>query len=497
MVENCRAKGALHNEMGSDAVSKVHARGSVVLRWCLGLWTGCIILALLPRAVPSPGLRGTPASVMDAGKVPLASSNSHHMQTGHINELENIGEWREAVDERDRIITELRLEDQRRKGEIDRLRKDVHLQKPSSPSDPVPLPGVPKRPPRAQFNPPARSSSFSSFASSTTVLVITYARADYLQTTMSHILRLAPPGIKILISQDGHNPSVTKEIEILMSQDSRVSHVVHEQKDGDEKGKFNGYQMLSQHYGFALDASFKDPSTERIIILEEDIRIADDFFGYMEAMAPLLDDEAENLLCVSAWNDNGMRNFVEDSNRLVRSDFFPGLGWMMHRRVYNTLLPWARGYWDDWLREPERRMGRHTIRPEVSRTYHFGKTGGTSGGQYGAYLDSIVLNEVTIDWASKDIGYLKLEEWNKGYRRKVESALAVQPSSAKSQASPVADVRVTYNGLSDFERIARSLGIMDNIKAGIPRTAYKGVVEFRSGGGIVFVSPPVKEIDWS
>ena len=37
---------------------------------------------------------------------------------------------------------------------------------------------------------------------------------------------------------------------------------------------------------------------------------------------------------VSAWNDNGQKTIVRDSQALYRSDFFPGLGWMMKRSVW-------------------------------------------------------------------------------------------------------------------------------------------------------------------
>jgi alpha-1,3-mannosyl-glycoprotein beta-1,2-N-acetylglucosaminyltransferase len=79
---------------------------------------------------------------------------------------------------------------------------------------------------------------------------------------------------------------------------------------------------------------------------------------------------------VSAWNDNGQRGSVRDHQQLYRSDFFPGLGWMLPRRVWVELQPkWPAAYWDDWLREPAQRQGRHVIRPEVSRTLHIGREG--------------------------------------------------------------------------------------------------------------------------
>ena len=39
--------------------------------------------------------------------------------------------------------------------------------------------------------------------------------------------------------------------------------------------------------------------------------------------------------------------------QVVRSDFFPGLGWMMNRQLWEELgSRWPTGYWDDWIREP-------------------------------------------------------------------------------------------------------------------------------------------------
>ena len=45
-----------------------------------------------------------------------------------------------------------------------------------------------------------------------------------------------------------------------------------------------------------------------------------------------------------------------------------------------------------------------------------------------------------------------------------------------------------------FETVARRLGIMDNVKAGVPRVAYHGVVTVRMHGRKVHVSPPIRDI---
>ena len=101
---------------------------------------------------------------------------------------------------------------------------------------------------------------------------------------------------------------------------------------------------------------------KRVIVLEEDLEIAPDFFEMFGATAHLLDDPAENLLAVSAFNDNGLRTLVDesqDAGLMVRSDFFPGLGWMLTKTMWEELGPkWPGNWWDDWLRGPDNRKGR-------------------------------------------------------------------------------------------------------------------------------------------
>jgi len=99
--------------------------------------------------------------------------------------------------------------------------------------------------------------------------------------------------------------------------------------------------------------------------LEEDLKIAPDFFSYFTAVASLLDQDP-SLMAASAWNDNGLAGRVQDPAAIYRSDFFPGLGWMLTHRIWDELGPkWPDAFWDDWLREPEQRQGRHFLRPEV------------------------------------------------------------------------------------------------------------------------------------
>lgn len=94
----------------------------------------------------------------------------------------------------------------------------------------------------------------------------------------------------------------------------------------------------------------------------------------------------------------------KNAETLYRSDFFPGLGWMLTKSTWEELspkwpkaypcssyvfliislvnrhpffsnfLPWHfHTYWDDWVRLKEVHKDRQFIRPEICRTYNFGE----------------------------------------------------------------------------------------------------------------------------
>ena len=76
------------------------------------------------------------------------------------------------------------------------------------------------------------------------------------------------------------------------------------------------------------------PSASAIIIVEDDLKISPDFFSYFSATYKQLLQHDPTLMAVSAWNDNGKSGLIDEQPYhgeylLYRSDFFPGLGWMM------------------------------------------------------------------------------------------------------------------------------------------------------------------------
>ena len=90
------------------------------------------------------------------------------------------------------------------------------------------------------------------------------------------------------------------------------------------------YYKISAHYKFALRKLFDELGYERVIILEDDMELSPDFFSYFEEAGKVMDADP-SVYTVSSWNDNGQQMHVADEKRLYRSDFFPGLGWMLHK----------------------------------------------------------------------------------------------------------------------------------------------------------------------
>lgn len=64
------------------------------------------------------------------------------------------------------------------------------------------------------------------------------------------------------------------------------------------------------------------------LLIENDLILAPDFLWYFRLAGSLLDRDA-SLWCISSWNDNGFRDIVSDEKKLFRTDYFPGLGWMI------------------------------------------------------------------------------------------------------------------------------------------------------------------------
>lgn len=205
----------------------------------------------------------------------------------------------------------------------------------------------------------------------------------------------------------------------------------------------------------------------------DDLDVADDFFEYMAAGERLMSQD-KTIWCVSAWNDNGKDSFIDSDkpDLLYRSDFFPGLGWMLKRDLWSELsVKWPKSFWDDWMRNPEQRKNRVCIRPEISRTFTFGLVGVSQGQFWKQHLQYIRLNNRKVKFTDLSLDYLLKDQYDKTFKEAVYSSPEV--SIRDIPLSGTSSVRVTYSNNVDFKMKAKQFQVMDDLKVSdLPSALY-------------------------
>ncbi|CDQ84158.1 unnamed protein product [Oncorhynchus mykiss] len=310
----------------------------------------------------------------------------------------------------------------------------------------------------------------------------------------------------IIVSQDcGH----AETAQVIGSYGSQVTHIsqpdLSDIRVRPEHRKFQGYYKIARHYRWALNQVFNTLSHSTVVIVEDDLEVAPDFFEYFRALHPILTSDP-TLWCASAWNDNGREGLVDPgkADLLYRTDFFPGLGWMLLKDIWAELEPkWPTAFWDDWMRHPEQRKERSCIRPEISRTMTFGRKGVSLGQFFDQYLRYIKLNTDFVPFTKHDLSYLMKENFDVNFVKQVYSAplIKVEELQQGGGLTGTGPYRVQYSSRDNFKVLARNLGVMDDLKSGVPRAGYRGVVSFLSRGRRVFLTPPEGwtkyDVSWS
>uniref|UniRef100_A0A914Y5K7 Alpha-1,3-mannosyl-glycoprotein 2-beta-N-acetylglucosaminyltransferase n=1 Tax=Panagrolaimus superbus TaxID=310955 RepID=A0A914Y5K7_9BILA len=322
------------------------------------------------------------------------------------------------------------------------------------------------------------------------ILVMSATRSAAIKNHLTQLLKYRTNISKfpIIISQDGDNSEVTNTIKEYVNETAQIYFIHHKERtglDSPSRKSAKNYFFIAQHYKFALDKVFNELGYKTVIITEDDLDLSQDFFSYFESTKHLLYED-DSIWCISAWNDNGASDLVdqEKSETLYRTDFFPGLGWMLKSKLWEELSPiWPEVYWDDWLRRQDIRKNRVCIRPEVSRTAHNNKLAGrgSSNGLYRKFLASIGLPSNPVDFSLVDVNRLKKDNYDPFFHKQVLEAkllsideLIKQRSSLDSEYS----YRVVYINPREYRHIAKSFNLMNDIRSGMARTAYYGIIPF-------------------
>jgi alpha-1,3-mannosyl-glycoprotein beta-1,2-N-acetylglucosaminyltransferase len=314
-------------------------------------------------------------------------------------------------------------------------------------------------------------------------LVFVCNRAEALRQHIQKLInyRKSSELFPIIVSQDCDDEGVVKVVKSFGDQITYIKHVSGENANIDipsNHKQYTSYYRISRHYKLGISHIFDNLALDSVIITEDDLDIAPDFFEYFSATRWLLDAD-KTIYCVSGWNDNGKENLIDMSakNLFYRSDFFPGLGWLLTKELWSELGPqWPTGFWDDWIRDPARRQNRSCIRPEVSRTAMtmFGKTGASKGLFFNKHLKQIKLNQSPANFTQLNLNYLLKENYDKPFmdlvyglpKLSVDEAIS---KSLKSTLSSRESARIEYSSMQEYTDTARKLRIMIDTKAGVPR----------------------------
>jgi hypothetical protein len=200
------------------------------------------------------------------------------------------------------------------------------------------------------------------------IVLLTCNRPQLLQETLKNLMAVKNVDkADILISQDG----AMKEIKDIV--DALGIRLIQNTEGIRLRGGVaeDGSVRIAKHYKYSLSQAFNIfPNAPAIVIVEDDLLFSPDFYDYMHSNAAVLEIDKSTFL-LSAWNDNGFKGKVREPYSLLRTEFFPGLGWLLPKALYKQELErkWPQQHWDHWLRSYDTNKGREIVYPQV-RTVH-------------------------------------------------------------------------------------------------------------------------------
>ncbi|KYQ94438.1 GlcNAc transferase [Tieghemostelium lacteum] len=307
------------------------------------------------------------------------------------------------------------------------------------------------------------------------IVILTCNRPDYLNITIHSLLRIRKNSIKnpIFISHDCND---SKTLEMLENEFQKEIIVLR----NPNRGAVNEtYRAISRHYKWILGEMFDKLNYQSLIILEDDLKVSLDFIDYFDKMKVLLYKES-SLFCVSAWNDNGKAKHLNPDRTKAemtfkRTDFFPGLGWMLLQGFWREIRDnWPIDYWDDYLREKDVVKGRQCIQPEIPRVSNFGLLGATSELLYINNIKDIVSldDNVTISYENFDIHQLSNEQYLEDFQKSVESSKIIQLYEIDMFGYRNQTLRIVYKDDYDFTFYANQFGLISDLREGVQRCSY-------------------------
>ncbi|KII69416.1 Alpha-1,3-mannosyl-glycoprotein 2-beta-N-acetylglucosaminyltransferase [Thelohanellus kitauei] len=214
-------------------------------------------------------------------------------------------------------------------------------------------------------------------------------------------------------------------------------------------------------------------------------------------MKDLLDIDP-SVLCISAWNDNGFNKYAHDPYRFQRSEFFPGLGWMIKREVWDEVkTSWPKTFWDEHFRNPTTSKGRSCIYPEISRVENFGMIGVSVGKFYLNYVHPIKRNTQKVNYENVKIGHLIQENYEASFFEQFKKAIPITLSDYEAIPSFEGHLsyKIQYTSRFTYQKLCIKFGITHSTRYHIPRTSYHKITFLNLETHSVFLYPSSDTIE--
>eukprot|EP01031_Cornospumella_fuschlensis_P035317 gene35317-42795_t len=328
------------------------------------------------------------------------------------------------------------------------------------------------------------------------VILLTYNRPELLDITLQSLLTtvVGLPKNLIYILQDGQDESVMKVCQkygLNVHQNRRNLRI----RDGGAR--------IAQHYKYSLSTAFSTlfPKAPALIVIEDDLLFAPDFYVYLTTgFREVYAKDPTHTFVMSAWNDNGFREHLPPSSSaplpltppflappspplqtalspeehtyvLKRTTYFPGLGWILSRQLWEQELSarWPGEHWDHWMRSEPVHKNREIVYPEIPRTYHNGIKGTfMTLGTHNKYFKDIALQpHFHVDWSSaaakRSVFAVK--------KRAYESRVAALLKRCRHVSSPSALVAEGAAGVGEGEVVCVWVSVSPDTTPPAPFTA--------------------------
>lgn len=219
------------------------------------------------------------------------------------------------------------------------------------------------------------------------ILMPVYGRPHYLKEVLAALAQVKDIDKTILIiSQDGHNPEVSKLIgQINFTQTVLISHT--RPFLGILAYFWDSLVAASTNIHFLLEFAFKKTEAKGAIVLEDDIVPSVDFYNYFRwTFAHVLPDK--KVLSVTGFNIDSRilpakkyqpQDYPYDlmENRENSRAKFTGWSWGITREKWlQVRKQWSFTSWDIGLDELQGRLGLISYKPVLARARNIGMQGG-------------------------------------------------------------------------------------------------------------------------